>query len=137
MINERLRDAMQSRCITSVQLAKELEVDPKTVERWITSGRLPYPKYRNSVAALLGERERYLWPSVAEDSRYQHASEAEVVKVYPYRGAVPKDLWDRLLKQAGSNVDILVYVGIFLTEKPELLNILESKGVLVHEAAMQ
>jgi hypothetical protein len=126
--NERLRDAMQCRCITPVQLAKELEIDPKTVERWITSGREPYPKNRHAVAALLGEHEQYLWPSAGTDTRSQQASESEVVKVYPYRGAVPNDLWDRLLRQADSKIDILVYVGMFLTENPGLLKILETKG---------
>ncbi|RCW44679.1 hypothetical protein DFQ14_104269 [Halopolyspora algeriensis] len=128
MANERLRDAIQSQGITPAELAEELKVDPKTVERWITKERTPYPKYRHAIAAKLGERERYLWPSAVSDDKAEEVSQSEIVQVCPHRNAVPNDLWDRLLERATTYVDILVYVGMFMTEKPNLLNTLKAKA---------
>ena len=128
MANERLRDALQSRGITPVRLADELGVDSKTVERWITKGRVPYPKYRHVVAAKLNERECYLWPSVVSGVKAEQVSGAEIVKFYPHRNFVPIDLWDRLFDSAVVCIDILVYVGMFMTEKPNLVSILSEKA---------
>jgi len=126
--NERLRDAIHSKGLTPAGLAIELNVDPKTVHRWIANGREPYPKYRHAIAARLNERERYLWPDVVSNERAAEGSESEVIKIYPHRNAVPDDLWDRLLKNSTQNIDVLVYVGMFMTEKPNLLAILRSKA---------
>ncbi len=128
MTNERLRDAIQSAGLTPADLADEIGVDPKTVERWITKGRAPYPKYRHALAAKLNERERYLWPEVVSDDRAEEVSGSEILKVYPHRSAVPADLWDRLLNNATTYVDMLVYVGMFMTEKPNLLAQLREKA---------
>lgn len=126
--NERLRDALEKRGITSEQLAEKVQVDPKTVERWISYGRSPHAKTRRAIAAHLGESERYLWPQAISQEKVQQVSESEVIKVYPHRSAVPVDLWDRLFASATSHVDILVYVGMFMTEKPGLLEQLQAKG---------
>jgi transcriptional regulator with XRE-family HTH domain len=126
--NERLRDAMLTKGVTPEGLAERLNVDPKTVERWITKSRTPYPKYRHQIAALLRESESYLWPDAIDDAKASQISESEIVKVYPHRSSVPADLWDHLLSQATAHVDILVYVGMFMTEKPGLISILQTKG---------
>ena len=55
-------------------------------------------------------------------------SRSEIVHVYPHRSSVPADLWDSLLERATTYVDILVYVGMFMTEKPDLLKALREKG---------
>lgn len=128
MKNERLRDSMHSKGFTASQLAEKIGVDPKTVERWITLGRVPYPKYRHAIAARLRESETYLWPSLRTKSQVAKSNESELVAFYPHRSAVPGDLWDRLFAQATSNVDILVYVGMFLTEKTTLLADLTRKA---------
>jgi transcriptional regulator with XRE-family HTH domain len=57
MRNDRLRDAMQASGVTTIELAESLGVDPKTVERWITQGREPYPRHPQRIAIRLGERE--------------------------------------------------------------------------------
>ena len=51
-----------------------------------------------------------------------------LVETYPSRNAVPRSLWDQLLDEASQRVDILVYVGMFLTENPALLPSLKAKG---------
>ena len=128
MTNERLRDAMLSNAMTPDDLAEHLGVDRKTVERWITKGRNPYPKFRHKISTLLHESERYLWPDALQDSKAAEISESEIVKIYSHRSSIPSDLWDRLLDNATTQVDILVYVGMFMTERPGLLNALLVKG---------
>ena len=98
-------------------VATDLEVSPKTVERWITKGRLPYPKHRSNLAALVGETENYLWPDALSEERKSQVSAAEVVNLYPQRSDVPRDVWQRLFKSATEQIDILVYAGTFLAEE--------------------
>ncbi|MBK1785982.1 helix-turn-helix domain-containing protein [Prauserella cavernicola] len=128
MANERLREALLAKELAPDQLAEKLAVDPKTVERWITKGRTPYAKYRHRIAAMLGQTESYLWPDAYSEDAKAEISGSEIIKVYPHRNAVPADLWDRLLDQATTHVDMLVYVGMFMTEKPNLLNQLRAKA---------
>ncbi|WP_190820117.1 DUF5919 domain-containing protein [Saccharopolyspora pogona] len=128
MPNERLRDALLRNGITPEQVAEATKVDPKTVERWITRSRTPYPKHRHAVAAMVRESETYLWPDAIEPERSAEVSGSEIVKVYPHRHAVPRDLWTQLLDRATSEVEILVYVGMFLTEDRNILRKLTDKA---------
>ncbi|PXY20761.1 helix-turn-helix domain-containing protein [Prauserella muralis] len=128
MTNQRLREALLGNGLTPQELAEKLAVDPKTVERWITKGRTPYAKYRHRIAAMLGENESYLWPDAYSEGARTEVSGSEIIQVYPHRNAVPTDLWDRLLDHATARVDMLVYVGMFLTEKPDLLDTLRRKA---------
>lgn len=128
MRNERLQDALVARGITLEELAKKVSVNPKTVERWITQARTPYPRFRHKVAATLNESERYLWPKAVSGDGSTHASRSEVVQIYPHRSDVPGDLWAKLFEKATTYVDILVYVGMFMTEKPDLRQILTEKA---------
>jgi lambda repressor-like predicted transcriptional regulator len=88
MPNDRLRTAMLERGITPAQLAAELQVDPKSVERWI-KGRTPYRRHRYAVAAQLGADETYLWPDALSPDQVANASESEIINVYPHRWTVP------------------------------------------------
>jgi hypothetical protein len=128
MPNDRLRDALMSANLTPDEVAPRLKVDPKTVERWITTGRAPYPKYRHKLAAILRKSEAYLWPNAMSNDRATKVSESEIIRTYPHRSALPADLWDQLLDQAQNTIGILVYVGMFMTEKPNLLATLRKKA---------
>jgi hypothetical protein len=61
-------------------------------------------------------------------NRALEISESEIVRTYPHRNAIPADLWDQLLERSQEAVDILVYVGMFLTEKPGLPRTLRAKA---------
>ncbi|WP_216205477.1 DUF5919 domain-containing protein [Amycolatopsis aidingensis] len=128
MPNERLRDALLRNGLNLEQVADAIDVDRKTVERWITKGRTPYPKHRHTVAAMVREAENYLWPDAMEPERKTEIAGSEVVKVYPHRHSVPMDLWDRLLDQASERIEILLYSGMFLTDNPTLIKRLRHKG---------
>jgi lambda repressor-like predicted transcriptional regulator len=128
MSNDRLRDVLARQGVTPDGIAEALQVDPKTVERWITKGRAPYPRHRHKIAAMLGESERYLWPDAYSAEKTVNAARSELVTLYPHRNAVPSDLWGRLLAQAENEISVVVYVGMFLTETPGLLKTLRAKG---------
>lgn len=116
MTNERLRSQIGAAGLSVADLAHRIEVDTKTVERWITKERLPHRRHRTTTAELLGVDEAYLWPAVLDDVRTKSASEAELVTLYPHRGAVPDHLWATLINGAEDSVDILVYAGLFLVD---------------------
>ena len=129
MANERLRSCLAAAELTVADLAASVGVDVKTVERWITRARLPYRTHRTTTATLLRTTEAYLWPEVLDDPRVTSTSRAELVTLYPNRGAVPKDLWMQLIGAAQERIDILVYAGLFLPDgHPELSKVLISKA---------
>ena len=117
MPNDRLRDALLTHGLTPEKAAEQLGVDPKTVERWITAGRTPYPRYRHALAAMTGEGESYLWPDALPADRATEIATSEIVQVYPHRAAIPGDVWPRMIKGAESRIDVLVYAGLFLPEQ--------------------
>lgn len=114
MPNERLRIALHDAGLRLDDLARHVGVDTKTAERWITKGRLPHPVNRVQAARLVGVEESVLWPQLAGGRRGQAVSAAELVEVYPMRGAVPADSWYALIESARRHIDVLVYSGLFL-----------------------
>ncbi|HEY9468946.1 MAG TPA: DUF5919 domain-containing protein [Propionibacteriaceae bacterium] len=129
MPNDRLREAMLKQGMTTEKLAEVLGVDPKTVERWITTGRSPYPRHRYRIGALLCESESYLWPEARTREQAARLSGSEVVHFYPRRAMSPADLWTRLFERAAEQVDVLVYAGLFLPEQyPNLPKTLARKA---------
>jgi transcriptional regulator with XRE-family HTH domain len=128
MPNERLRDALLRNGLDLEQVATATNVDPKTVERWITKERLPYPKHRRTIAALVRESENYLWPNAVTPERKAKIGGSEIVQVYPHRHCVPTELWTRLLDQAEEHIEVLIYSGMFLTDDPTLVKRLRKKA---------
>lgn len=127
MPNERLRTALLERGITPSNLADVLEVDPKSVERWI-SGRLPYRRHRYAVAAHLGVDEAYLWPDALTRDQVANASESEIINIYPARWTVPSDLWRTFFDNAEREIGVLAYSGLFIPEDTGILRILRRKA---------
>jgi uncharacterized protein DUF5919 len=128
MPNERLRDALLRNGLDLDHVAKATRVDRKTVERWITKGRTPYPRHRHTIAAMVRETENYLWPDAIEAERKAEIGGSEVVKIYPHRHSVPNELWDHLLSDATGHVEMLNFSGMFLTDNPILVKTLRAKG---------
>lgn len=127
--NERLRGCMVAAQLTVLDVAAKVGVDPKTVERWITTGRVPHRPHRWATASLLRTDESFLWPEAIGEKRARSASEAELLALYPDRGAVPAQLWHGLIDAACEGIDILVFAGVFLPDgNPQLAKVLASKA---------
>jgi len=129
MSNERLRSAILACGLSVSDLAERIEVGPKTVERWITQGKVPYRRHQYAAAAELGVSVATLWP---DDERSVDSaadlSKAEIVTVYPHRHVVPTGLWREMYERAEHRIDVLVYAGLFLSEDPRFLAILREKA---------
>jgi len=128
MPNERLRALLLERGETPAKLADALQVDAKTVERWITKGRVPYRKNRFEVAAFFGVDESYLWPGALDRDQVTAVSESEILAVYPHRSEVPRDVWGHVFSQAGQEIGVLVYAGLFLSEDASVQRIFKDKA---------
>jgi hypothetical protein len=128
MANERLRALLLERRLNTAKLAEAVQVDAKTVERWIVAGRVPYRKHRYSVAAFFGVDESYIWPGALDNEQVTAASESEIIAVYPYRRAVPRDAWGHLFGQAEREIGILAYSCYFLAEDAGLRRLMADKA---------
>jgi transcriptional regulator with XRE-family HTH domain len=122
-LNESLRRALLRAGLSEEDVAARLEVDPKTVRRWV-EGRVPHPRHRWVLARLLGVDEADLWPQL----RAAGPIPAEVQAVYPHLGAVPRDMWLRLFRSAGQRIDILTESGDSVIEDPGVQELLARKG---------
>ena len=128
MANERLRALLLEQRLTTAKLAEAVQVDAKTVERWIVAGRVPYRKHRYDVAAFFGVDESFIWPDALDHEQVLSASESEIVAVYPYRRAVPRDAWGHLFGQAEREIGILAYSCYFLAEDAGVRQLLAEKA---------
>jgi hypothetical protein len=122
-IGEPLRRALVSARLRDIDVAKTLEVDPKTVQRWL-GGRLPQPRHRWALADLLSLHEYDLWPHLAGVPSIG----PEIYATYPHRGSVPREVWRQLYDSAEQQIGILVYSGLFLAEDVEMIRLLGEKA---------
>jgi transcriptional regulator with XRE-family HTH domain len=108
--NQRLHDAIRQNGHRLTDLADEVGADPKTVERWISTGRLPRPAARRRLAELLGVPESVLWP----DAPGVAYGTSELVGIYNTRRELPPATVGSLLDTAQRHVDVLAYAALWL-----------------------
>jgi hypothetical protein len=118
-MNETLRRALFHARLSEEDVASRLAVDPKTVRRWI-EGRIPYPRHRWALAAVLHSSEHDLWPGRVPYPDTDSIP-SEVVAIYPHRWSVPREVWNRLFSGARHEISILAYSSLFLAEDSGLL----------------
>lgn len=116
MANERLRTAMANAGVDIDQVAQATMVDPKTVQRWL-AGRVPHPRHRWKVSALVGQEEGWLWPTARPDVAPGAPATSEVIAAYAHRTDVPASNWNELLARARRRIDVIGYSFLFLPEQ--------------------
>ncbi|WAL97272.1 XRE family transcriptional regulator [Streptomyces sp. Je 1-369] len=121
MQNERLRAVMAAGGWTYAGLAKAVEVDPKSVERWVNLGRTPRRATALEAAEALGEDVHALWPALRQ-ARAARAISPELVALYEQRADLPVSAFVDMMTQARERIDVLVYAAIFLHEAYPRLN---------------
>jgi hypothetical protein len=126
-MNHPLARALRGVGLDTVDVASRLQVDPKTVQRWLT-GRVPYPRHRAALARLTGWTERDLWPHAVRPVEQQRQAVGEVIAVYPHRSTVPGDVWRRLFDRAEREIGILVYSGLALAEDATTLRAIRDRA---------
>ncbi|MGA5130813.1 helix-turn-helix domain-containing protein [Streptomyces olivoreticuli] len=127
MSNERLRSALLAQGMTIQDLADAIDVNPKTVERWIAQGKVPYRRHQYATASLLKVDVTTLWDDSRAVESSADLSKAEIVAVYPHRHMVPPNLWRDIYARAEKRLDVLVYSGLFLSEDRQFHDLLREK----------
>lgn len=108
--NERLHEAIRNNGRRLIDVADEVGTDPKTVERWITTGRLPRPASRQKLAEVLAVPESVLWPD-APGTAY---GTSELVGIYTTRVELSPATVGSLLDAAVHHIDVLAYAALWL-----------------------
>ena len=122
-MNEPLCRALLRARLNEEDVAARLQVDPKTVRRWL-EGRVPYLRHRWALATLTGENETDLWPQL----RSGPTRPEEIVAIYPSRDAIPDGVWLRLFRSARHDIGILARDGQFLAAVHGVLGILTERA---------
>lgn len=122
-MNETLCRALLQARLTEEDVATLLQVDPKTVRRWL-EGRVPYLRHRWALAALLGLDETDLWPHL----RRTRSRPDEVQAIYPHLSAVPEDLWLCLFGLAEREIGILADTAQPIDGYPRVRTVLAEKA---------
>lgn len=88
------------------------EIDIEDIQRYADPARV-------SDDALIRELVR----------RYERRTDREILEVFPHRSHVPKELWDRLISEARSEITLGGYTNYFFwTEIPNFSKTLRSKA---------
>ena len=124
-MNETLCRALIRARLSQEDLAAELQVDPKTVRRWL-EGRLPYPRHRWALAALLDTDEAELWPQL----RTRRSLPSEIRAVYPRLDRVPREIWLDLFGAARHDIGILAFGGLSHAGDSEVMTLVASRAGL-------
>jgi transcriptional regulator with XRE-family HTH domain len=128
--NQRLRGALLHAGLTAAGLAEVVQVDPKSVSRWLAEDRIPHQVTRQKVAAVLQQQETFLWPGLLLGCEDEGAAvtAVEIDRVWPVRSAIASQTWHELFNRATRQLDILVYAGAFLIEALDLADVLVWKA---------
>ena len=125
-MNETLRRALLRARLSEDDVAARLQVDPKTVRRWL-EGRVPYLRHRWALTGLLDADEADLWPEVRA-AITARSRPAEIKAIYPNRHALPRDTWLSLFGSAVREIGILACSGLFLAKEPGVLDAARGAG---------
>jgi transcriptional regulator with XRE-family HTH domain len=93
-LNKALRDAIFASGMEVTQFARKVGVDPKSVQRWITNGRVPHANHRWKACQVLEREESELWPETRiapETSPVKHPPEIIKQPESPERMAYVND----------------------------------------------
>ena len=125
-MNEPLRRAMLRARLSEQDVAARLQVDPKTVRRWL-EGRVPYLRHRWVLTGLLNADEADLWPEVRA-AITARSRPADLKAVYPSRQAMPRHAWQSLFRSARHEIAILARSALFLAKEPGVPDVLRERA---------
>lgn len=123
-VNDTLRQALFEAQLSESDLAARLGVDPKTVQRWL-DGRLPYARYRDQLARLLGLDEGKIWPEIRAIGQ---TLSSDLAGAYPRRNLISQETWLSIFAGAQFEIDVLAYSAGFLMGDARFLDILVDKA---------
>ena len=130
MANEHLKNALHRAGLTIEQFAEIINVDPKTVQRWV-AGRTPYPRHRATIARSLELPEHELWPDdvqpPAGDSERERLTSGDVAGSWGRSDHPGAPAPITFLSEGAERVEILDTAGALL-QAPGLLDALPGRA---------
>ncbi len=132
MANENLKNALQHAGLQPDDLADRIEVDVKTVRRWLY-GALPYPRHRTRIAGALDIPELELWPKLTPETEDDDAPPPvrpgrDLIAIYPARDHPAAPDPELILQDAGRHVDLLIPSLRALANSHELAQLVIAKA---------
>lgn len=129
MANLALRNALAVAGISTHKLADAVGVDEKTVNRWLgDENRVPHARHRYATCKVLEVDEVAVWPTAMRNN-LKTGADRELIACYPYRSAVPRTLWRKLIDQSHHCLTFGGFTNYFLwLEVPNLNGLLSVKA---------
>jgi len=124
-VNEILRRAMLDANLDEIDVAARLEVNPKTVYRWLR-GRTPHSRHRWALVDLLSLSETELWPEIRVDS----SQPSEISAIYPNCNKIPRTVWRNLFASAKREICILDNSNSLISENLEVIYIFKERAAV-------
>jgi transcriptional regulator with XRE-family HTH domain len=125
--NERLRQAISQAGLEPEQLADQVEVDIKTLQRWL-AGRTPHPRLRARLARALGRDEHELWPELAIEVPEDSKSGGEIRGAWAHADDEGVPDWQELLEEAVDQIELLGDSLIDVVSSDGVIDTLAEKG---------
>jgi transcriptional regulator with XRE-family HTH domain len=113
MANPLLIAALREADLSVEDVASVVQVDPRTVQRWL-GGRVPHPRYRQKLASELGVEQRELWPDVVEVGTKGDLD--EIAGAWARRSDPDGADWRTLLRAAERQIDLVGYSLLHIAE---------------------
>lgn len=79
MTNETLKNALKQAGMTPEEFATVIQVDPKSVQRWLAGTTTPYPRHRAKISRALALPEDQLWPELSPQAASDSLNPVEFV----------------------------------------------------------
>jgi transcriptional regulator with XRE-family HTH domain len=129
MANDDLRAALQAAGLQADDLAEIVQVDVRTVRRWL-SGRPPYPRQRGKVARALDTTELDLWPELATapPTRHPAAQPTDLIAGYTTASDLDAPDWKALMRDSSDQIELLGDTLIPILDTPGVPKLLAAKA---------
>jgi hypothetical protein len=127
MANDNLRQALGQAGLAPDDLAQIVEVDVRTVRRWL-SGRTPYPRQRGKVARALDTTEHDLWPEIALTPPPRTRAASDLLGGYANAGDLAAPDWKALMRDATDQIELLGDTLLPILATPGVSELLATKA---------
>jgi hypothetical protein len=128
--NDHLRAALQAAGLAPDDLAQIVQVDVRTVRRWL-SGGTPYARQRGKVARALDTTEHDLWPEIPTapaPSTPAAARASDLVAGYPAAGDLAAPEWRALMAGATDRIELLGHALTPILDTPGVPELLATRA---------
>jgi hypothetical protein len=130
--NDNLKNAMRRAALRPDDFADIIEVDPKTVQRWL-AGRVPYPRHRGKIARALDTTEAELWPELtpapaSPTNRASSAAIGDLLAGYPRANSPEAPTPEALIAAATERIVLLDPAIEQLLNRPGIPELLVTKA---------